>query len=518
YIDLNANGVIDAGDWLVQQFNLTDGQAGMVIGGVTNFNVPGDTDATAGQIIAKLLFRNGDFMQNTAGQYIFKVSSPTGRFAPIAGLFSVTNVPYPQKITGNVLVSGSSTALSNAVVLLFPPPAPGKNGPGGSPVAGTVVNNAGSYSVSVPPGTYVPVAFKNNYLANFASPPLVSLGAGATISTNLTLLNTTSTISGTLMDANNSSIGLPGVVLPVQSKNGLLAVTVTDTNGNFTVGVQSGQWEIKGDDTSLIVHGYLGLQNGALVSAGQTGVTVAVPKATALCYGSVKDTLGNPMPGLDVYINDNNNSQYQTDAYTDANGNYVGAVLGGLGANDPWSISISSDSNPANYVFSQPPFQQNGGANISAGTALQASFTAMLATNRVTGSLQAFGTNVPGVSVYAFATVNGTDFNTYTTTDNNGNYSLNVGNGSWVVGVNCSGDSDGLDNFLGSGNYQCPNNQTVNVNGSGAMANFVVQSCNGVQIFTTSLPSGQAGSYYNVSLQGSSCSGMLNWYLNDPQD
>ena len=40
FIDLNTNGVIDDTDWLVQQFKLTDGQAGMVIGGVTNFNVP----------------------------------------------------------------------------------------------------------------------------------------------------------------------------------------------------------------------------------------------------------------------------------------------------------------------------------------------------------------------------------------------------------------------------------------------------------------------------------------------
>src|SRR5271163_2992671 len=54
YLDLNGNGVIDPADLLVQQFDLTDGQAGMVIGGVTNMNVPGDTDATSGQITAKL--------------------------------------------------------------------------------------------------------------------------------------------------------------------------------------------------------------------------------------------------------------------------------------------------------------------------------------------------------------------------------------------------------------------------------------------------------------------------------
>ena len=46
FLDANSNGVIDGADSLVQQFNLTDGQAS-VIGGVTNLNVPGDTNTTA---------------------------------------------------------------------------------------------------------------------------------------------------------------------------------------------------------------------------------------------------------------------------------------------------------------------------------------------------------------------------------------------------------------------------------------------------------------------------------------
>src|SRR5208282_6477986 len=70
YLDLNANGVIDASDWLVQQFKLTDGQGGMVIGGVTNINVPGDTDTTAGQITAKLNFKNGEFAHTIDAGYL----------------------------------------------------------------------------------------------------------------------------------------------------------------------------------------------------------------------------------------------------------------------------------------------------------------------------------------------------------------------------------------------------------------------------------------------------------------
>ncbi|HEX3889781.1 MAG TPA: hypothetical protein VHX90_02930, partial [Verrucomicrobiae bacterium] len=125
FLDINTNNAVDAGDLLVQQFNLTDGSAGMVIGGVTNINVPGDTDTTAGQITAQLNFQNGDFSQNIIGKYLFKVSSATGA---ATNSLTVTNFPFGQKITGNVTNNGVS--VPNAVVILFPPPRGGDHGPG----------------------------------------------------------------------------------------------------------------------------------------------------------------------------------------------------------------------------------------------------------------------------------------------------------------------------------------------------------------------------------------------------
>ncbi|HEY9073537.1 MAG TPA: carboxypeptidase-like regulatory domain-containing protein, partial [Desulfobaccales bacterium] len=364
FLDLNTNGVIDAGDPLVQQFQLTDGQAGMVIGGIVNSNVPGDTDSTAGQITALLIFHNGDFIQNVAGQYAFKLSSPGGHFTPLTNLFTVTNSPYAQQITGNVVSNGTSTALPNAIVLLFGPPRPGGKGPGGSPVAGAVANNSGGYTLLAPPGTYTPVAFKNGYVVNFSTAPVIILGAGQTVTTNLTATPATSSISGTLVDANNPGIALPGVLLPAKNSGGLLAVGFTDANGLFNVPVTAGTWGLNPDDTALIVHGYLGWQNDYLTNAGATGVPLVVPKATALFYGNVKDGSGTPLPGIDVYAYDNGSQLYQADAYTDANGRYAVGVLGGLGSNDPWSVQISSDGSPTNYIFSQPAFSQNGGTNL----------------------------------------------------------------------------------------------------------------------------------------------------------
>jgi len=469
FLDLNGNGIIENNDWLVQQFQLTDGQAGMVIGGIVNSNVPGDTDGTAnGQITAQLNFQNGDFMQNIVGQYLFELSSPGNHFTPITNLFNVTNTPYAQEFTGNVVSNGTSTVLSNAIILLFGPPKPGKSGPGSSPQTGTVVNNSGSYTIQLPPGTYMPVALKSNYLANLSTSPVLTLSNGQTLTTNLTMTNATASISGSLVDASNSS-GLPGILLSTESTNDFFVVGFTQSNGNFTIGVASnlGSWPLKVSDTSLIVHGYLKLQNKTNVNAGQTNVTLAVPQATALFYGSVKDIFGNPMPGIDVESEDNNNV-YDTDGYTDTNGHYFAVALGGL-SNDTWQVQIESDNNSTNYLFTQPGFDQNGGTNLSVGQAVNIKFTALLATNSISGYLtNNSGNPIAGVGMWANATINSVGYNQNMDTDTNGHYSMNAANGTWTVGVNtCSNCSDGL-----PGNYFSPPNQTVVISNNNGTANF----------------------------------------------
>ena len=206
--DANSNGVIDAGDLLVQQFNLTDGSAGMVIGGVTNINVPGDTDGSANsQITAKLNFPGGDFVQNIVGKYLFKISSPVGHFLPVTNVFNVTNFPFGPKISGNVVSSGANVPY--ATVIIFPAPRGGDHGPG-DPVAGTMANSSGAYSVQLPPGTYVPMAFKSNYVASYTASPVLTLNSSP-ITTNLSLTIATASISGKIVDAQNPSITLPGL-------------------------------------------------------------------------------------------------------------------------------------------------------------------------------------------------------------------------------------------------------------------------------------------------------------------
>ena len=511
FLDANTNGVIDAGDLLVQQFNLTDG-ANSVIGGVTNINVPGDSNSTTGAITSLITVKNGDFVQSTIGQYSFKVSSPVGRFAPLTNLFRITNFPFAQTITGTVVSSG--TNVPNAVVLLLPAPRPG-HGPG-NPQAATVANNSGSFTLQTPPGTYVPLAFKSNFIANFTTAPVLSLASGQAINTNLVLTTATASISGRLVDAANTSIGLPGIFGPA-SANGLISVGFTDSNGNFNLRVSSGQWNVGSSDSGLIVHGYVGYQDSTNIDTtggNVTNLTFHVNKATAMFYGSVKDSLGNPLAGIDVFSQDNY-GVFATDGYTDAKGNYVIGVVGDF-FGDFWNVQLDTgggSGNPTIYIFSQSASQQDGGTELAAGQALLQNFTAILATNHITGHVQSGGTNLVGVQVSAYANLGGLDYQAQLETDVGGNYSLNVADGGWNVSVNCYGGDSSLDGLLGSGNYQCPDNQNVNIANGNGTANFSVPLCNDLQITTSSLVDGEVGVGYAAFLNASSCYNPFMWSL-----
>ena len=512
FLDLDANGVLDGADMLLQQFTLTDGEAGMLIGGVTNLNVPGDTDSTAGQITAKVPFPDGDFAQTIVGNYLFVLSSPTGAFAPLTNSFAVTNVPFAQALAGSVVENGLN--VPGAVVVVFPPPTSAGHGMP-DPVAAAVTDPSGNYTIPLPPGTYLPVALGNNAVADASASPLVSLSTGQTLTNDLMLTNATALITGQVVDDNNPSVGLPGLFLPLSTKTGLLATGSTDTNGNFSVGVLPGTWKFEGEPQGLILHGYVGFQGGTNVSAGSS-FTGGFPRANALFYGQVMDGFGKPIPSLDISAEDNN-GQFQSDGYTDNEGYYSVGALGGLGG-DTWFLFVDNSpdgANPRNYIFSQPLFDQNGGTNLNLDQALQVNFTALLATNYISGNVQFDGTNVVGVGVSANATINGLNYSIFADTDTNGNYVLQLANGNWSVGVNCNGGGDSLDSLLGPGNYQCPDNQNVTLNNNNGLANFMVQPPGGgpLEISAAPLPNGNVGVNYSSQLQASGGTPPYSWLL-----
>jgi hypothetical protein len=454
FLDANTNGVIGAGDWLVQQFRLTDGVAS-VIGGVTNINVPGDSTPTNGAITAQMNFATIAAGAPIAGRYLYKLSSPSGRFTPVTNLFSITNLAYSQSISGNVVCSG--TNVPNAVLLAFDGPPMNSN-----PVGGAIGNNAGGYAIPLPPGTYSLIAFKTNYVVNRSTAPTLTLESGAKLGTNLSLVPTTRSISGKVVDAADSSLGLPGFWVFPMSTNSLIAVGITDTNGNFTARATASEWEINYDSMQLLALGYARFQDSQRVSTttgNAAGLTIPLPKGTALFYGTVKDAQNHPLVGMRLYPSDDSD-QYEGEGVTDQNGNYAVAVVAGN-----WNIRPESSSNPgyANFVF-----PQTGRIPISEGQAVREDFVGVVATNRISGYLKDGGNRpISGVWVWAEATINGAEFHNGTDTDATGHYTFNVCNGTWGVGVSCGGGGDNLGD-----QYLCPDSQTVTIANNNGTASF----------------------------------------------
>ena len=506
--DVNGNGIIDAGDTEVQQFQLTDGQASVFYDGttaVTNFNVPGDLTPVDGAVTAQLHPALSGASQLAVAQYAFRLSSPVGHFAPITNLFNVTNSAYAQSFTGNVVCSG--TNVPHALAYLFSPPFT----PNSTLIAGAQADGNGAYRLSAPPGTYALCAFKSGFTANSGTCPVLALGANATVTTNLSLLPATCSISGRFVDAANTNAGLPLVKADAGSANGLVTVGWADGNGNFTLGATTNWWAVLGDSQNLDFQGYLGLQSLTLVNANTgsvAGVTIALARGTALFYGTIQDAQNHPLAGVRLTGSQNDGTGPNVgDATTDQDGNYAMPV------NDAgvWNAGISGN-NPAfpNYVWSAGP----GDTTFAYGQAVQWNFTALLATNYITGTVKDNNGNpIVGVGVYANATINGTNYQANSVdTDINGNYCLNVANSNaWNISVNCTGGSDCLDNLLGSGNYACPTNQSAAIAGNNATNNFIVQICGTISIGTTSLPAGSVTVYYDQFLQAASCSPPFNW-------
>ena len=488
FLDLNTNGVIDGGDLLVQQFTLTDGQSGMVIGGVTNFNVPGDMDGTPnGQITATLSFPNGDPVQHLIGKYLLRLSSPVGHFTPVTNQFVVTNFPYLQKFTGNVVSNGTSITAPYAVVLLLP------NDGHGPTLAGTVANNAGGYTLFAPSGTYTLLAFGINYIADMGQALEIKLSSGQIVTTNLTVIHATNNISGNLLDA-SSGTGLPGVMVKArQSASGPTAVAYTDTNGNYTVPVTAGAWKINADAAALEVHGYL-TSNGRNANSGATNVTVVAPRGTALIYGSVKDNLGNAVVGLEM-VSQDQNYIYDASGVTDTNGNYVVVVLGDL-AGVTWQTEPGDDDFNSDYQYILNP--QDPSSTVSSNTACLVNFTATAATNFVSGRLtDNYGNAIGDIEMFADATISGVFYHLYqVNTGTAGDYRINVCNGSWTVGVD---DYSGQFNSPPLSNYICPTNELLVIFNNSPVVNFTATLLP-PQVTTSSLPNGTNGVAYSQQI------------------
>ena len=435
FLDLNANGNADSGEPLAATFRITDGGA-MVIGGVTNINVPFDANSATGAITTTLNIAPPRSLANMVGQYLFVVSSPVQRFSSVSATLTITNSALAQSLDG-IVYSGSSP-LPYAVVAVLTQPT-GNNG-GGRWAAGAVADGTGHYHVCLDPGAYMAFPTYPGYFTDTSLGIQVTLTNGMSVTNSLFLTNGLVTISGTVSNA-SSGQGVGGLLMPIEGGN-YLAITFTDTNGNFVAGVAPEVWRVHVDSDSvqeraLVTSGnnvYVDTTTGSVANASLT-----LWKANALFYGTITNAAGQPLANLGLFA-DNQSSQAEASGTSDANGNYCVAVLGNTG---DWFCGPNNDEPVlANYILSS-----TSSTNLSSGQAFRQDISALPVTAHISGHVQDLGGNpVTGIGMMNNATIGGVSYMSFVDTDSSGNYSLPAATGIWNVFPNCCGN-DGLDNF-----------------------------------------------------------------------
>jgi hypothetical protein len=425
YYDFNSNGVVDAADLAVRGETVSDGQAKLTAG-LTNINLFRDEDGTAnGSITASYRFSLAPFGGNGVGSYIFRCSSPSNHFAATNLKFTVASPPYPQSVQGTV--SNNSTNVPYAIVGLI------QNVANGNPifVVGGTTDATGHYNMKAPVGTYLAVAFQKGYVGNFLSFPTVVLASNATVTADIPIIAATTHISGSVVDSTNYTMpAVPYAEMAFTTINGLVAITVCDSNANFNVPVTAGIWSAGVLVQSASSQAYL-WPDGSLNApfdartAPVNYATVFLKHATSLITGQVVNNLGQPIPGVSLFANADF-GQYNSSVFSDSNGLYSLALDAGAG-----TINVQNLSDPpANqYIWPSPQF------TIFDGQAISLNVTGLVATARFRSHVvDDAGTPLSGLQTVADSYQYYGAY-TFATTDDNGYLDMPVFGGKWNFSI-----------------------------------------------------------------------------------
>ena len=483
WVDANTNGVIDAGDLLLDTFSLNESGASF-IGGITNISVPFDSNPVTNAITTVLNFAPPLTLENIVARQIYQVTSPTGRFPPVTAAFTVTNAATAQKLSGIIYSNGVSPVPFAMVVAI----------PDSGYAGATVADANGRYALNLNPGAYFLVAIAPNYYYDQSTAPSVTLTNGVMATNDLTLIPGTATISGKVFNFANSN-GVGAVMLQLQSGN-LFALAFTDTNGNYSAAVTPNFWKLKPTKERLVRRAFVAAQKSLQVNTSggnATNANLALYPGNAMFYGRVTDNGGTPFTNLRMESGDGTNNLFSAASYTDANGYY--AIMAYVAASTNWDCMANSSDNSVftNYIVNSP-----NNTNLVPGQALLQNFVALPVSAHVSGSVHDnLGNPVVGVAMYASTFISS---NSYTSqnvdTDGSGNYSLNVASGTWGVNFSLGGNS-GLDT-AGFVDYFQPH--LVNFPPTNVVLNITVYQ-NGTPVM--SAPSQPAPGQFGFSINGS---------------
>jgi hypothetical protein len=240
---------------------------------------------------------------------------------------------------------------------------------------GVTIGPDGRYSLGVLGGTgYHPGPNGDSLPAGYSAQSTnVTISAGQVVQANFLLTAPTAYLQGQIKDNFGNPIANQSITVqpyPINNNGGATSIyPQTDSNGNFLAGVQAGVWNIALECVSAQQSGYVNqtgpaynftVANGATNSVG----VLAFPKSTATISGTVTDSHGNPLSGINMNANQNidaSNFYFPDCAMTDSGGHFSIKVLSGA-----WLVGVNTGST-YNSVANQ---------NVSAGGTANFSLTA----------------------------------------------------------------------------------------------------------------------------------------------
>ena len=298
---------------------------------------------------------------------------------------------------------------------------------GAALIGATSTDANGQYTLSVPAGVGYTVQVRApGYTPLSQNGVSVAGNATTTLNLNPQLVAAQGTLSGFVRDS-VSGTGIAGATVEVYNGATLIGTTTTDANGSYTLSVPAGG----GYTVQISAAGYNALnQNGVSVAGNATTTLNLNPQLVAAqgaLSGFVRDSVsGTGIAGATVEVY--NGATLIGTTTTDANGSYTLSVPAGGG----YTVQISA----AGYNA----LNQNGVSVAgNATTTLNLNPQLVAAQGTLDGVVRNFtsGVGIAGatVEVYNGATLIGT-----TTTDANGNYSVDVAAGNdYTVEIDSAG-------------------------------------------------------------------------------
>jgi hypothetical protein len=271
---------------------------------------------------------------------------------------------------------------------------------------------------------------------------------------------------------------------------------ISDSNGLYSLAIDAGEGTINVQNSSEPpLNNYIWptpqffINDGHALSLNVTGLV-----ATAHFRGYIVTDTGAPLSDFHTVADSYEIYGAYTFATTDENGYFDMPMFGGR-----WNFSLL-DNLPGLVFHDIPLLTITDGVNL----------TNTIIARTVTGSVSGYvhdtgGHGIANLTVVVTNHVGSTNFTLHATTDTNGNYSVDVFNGTW----NVSPDENTLD-ILG---YIPVDPTNVTVPPASGVANFIASSVPPPQILTTVLPDATVSNYYSAGLYVTNGSYPTFWSL-----